>query len=83
MAGGAGQGVASTFCRSKIRGADRPLLTAGWPEEVSLTTEEESLLFRPLYSGIHDIQDKVNKDNLPEDAFYHLQMNIDGSNRGV
>lgn len=33
-----------------------------------------------FYSHVHAIGDKVNKDNLPEDAFYHaFEMDLDGS----
>ncbi len=32
------------------------------------------------YPGLRECEDKVNKENIPEDAFYHLyEMNIDGS----
>ena len=34
------------------------------------------------YPHVADIQDKVEKANLPEDAFYHVfEMNVDGSQR--
>lgn len=33
------------------------------------------------YDNIAGLSDKVNKDNLPEDSFYHVyEMNVDGSN---
>jgi hypothetical protein len=62
-------------------------LTAGWPEgsflDPDLSYDGRKILFSfaRFYPGIHDIQDKVNKDNLPEDAFYHIfEMNLDGTN---
>ena len=36
--------------------------------------------YAKFYPHVHAIQDKVNKDNLPEDAFYKIyEMNVDGS----
>jgi len=61
-------------------------LTAGWPEgsflDPELSYDGTKILFSfcRFYPGIFQIADKVNKDNLPEDAFYHIyEMNLDGT----
>ena len=61
-------------------------LTTGWPEgsflDPELSYDATKVLFSycRFYPGTFEIRDKVNKDNLPEDAFYHIyEMNLDGT----
>jgi hypothetical protein len=61
-------------------------LTKDWPQgsflRPNLSYDAKKVLFAycKFYSHVYDIKDKVNKANLPEDAFYKIyEMNIDGS----
>jgi len=61
-------------------------VTADWEEgsflRPDLSYDGKKVLFgyAKFYPHIHAIQDKVNKDNLPEDAFYKIyEMNVDGT----
>jgi hypothetical protein len=61
-------------------------ITAGWPEgsflRPDLSHDGRKVLFAyaRFYRHVFDIKDKVNKDNLPEDAFYQIyEMSVDGS----
>jgi len=61
-------------------------LTEGWPlgsfldPDISYDGRKVVFSFARHYPGLFDVRDKVNKENLPEDAFYHIfEMNLDGS----
>ncbi len=61
-------------------------LTADWPRgsfmQPDLSHDGRKVLFCycKFYPHVHGIQDKVNKRNLPEDAFYQIyEMDLDGS----
>jgi len=62
------------------------LVTADWDEgsflrpDLSYDGKKVLFAYAKFYAHVHGIQDKVNKDNLPEDAFYKIyEMNVDGS----
>jgi hypothetical protein len=61
-------------------------LTADWDEgsflrpDVSYDGKKVLFAYCKFYPDSHGIQDKVNKDNLPEDTFYKIyEMNVDGT----
>ncbi len=61
-------------------------ITEGWPvgsfirPDLSYDGTKVLFAYAKYYPHVHAIPDKVNKDNLPEDAFYHLyEMRLDGS----
>ena len=61
-------------------------LTADWPRgsfmQPDLSHDGRKVLFSycKFYPHVHGIQDKVNKKNLPEDAFYQIyEMDLEGS----
>jgi len=63
----------------------RPI-TEGWDEgsflrpDISFDGRKVLFTYCKHYPHVHGIADKVNKDNLPEDAFYQIfEMNIDGT----
>ncbi len=68
---------------------DRPRLrciTGDWPEgsflrpDLSYDGKKVVFAYAKFYPHIFDVQDKVNKDNLPEDAFYQIyEMSLDGT----
>ena len=83
---GAGQAQQSGTGQTPVRGPRLRCLTEGWPVGTfirpDLSYDGTKLLFAyaKYYPHVHAIPDKVNKDNLPEDAFYHLyEMRLDGS----
>ncbi|HPP53778.1 MAG TPA: hypothetical protein PK777_12570, partial [Thermoguttaceae bacterium] len=60
-------------------------ITEGWPvgsfvrPDLSYDGTKVLFAYAKYYPHVHAIPDKVNKDNLPEDAFYHLyEMRLDG-----
>ena len=61
-------------------------ITEDWEEgsflrpDVSHDAKKVVFAYCKFYPDSHGIQDKVNKDNLPEDTFYKVyEMNVDGS----
>ncbi|MCS7304285.1 MAG: discoidin domain-containing protein [Thermoguttaceae bacterium] len=71
--------------RDPIVGPRLRCLTEGWPvgsfirPELSYDGTKVLFAYARYYPHVHTIPDKVNKDNLPEDAFYHLyEMRLDG-----
>ena len=51
-----------------------------WRPELSFDGKRVLVAYARHYPHVARIKDKVDKDNLPEDAFYHLyEMNLDGS----
>ena len=68
---------------------DKPCLrclTGDWPQgsflrpDVSYDGRKVVFAYARFYAHVFDIKDKVNKDNLPEDAFYQIyEMNVDGT----
>jgi len=81
--GGGGVYVLSGFRgeRSEVR-----CLTKDWPEgnflRPDLSYDGRRVLFAwcKYYPDVADVKDKVAKDDLPEDAFYHIyEMNVDGA----
>ncbi|MFV1964890.1 MAG: discoidin domain-containing protein [Pirellulaceae bacterium] len=63
-------------------------LTEDWPQgnflRPDLSYDGKRVLFAwcKFYPHVADIKDKVAKEDLPEDAFYHIyQMNVDGTGR--
>lgn len=61
-------------------------ITEGWPvgsfvrPDLSYDGTKVLFAYAKYYPHVHAIPDKVNKENLPEDAFYHLyEMRLDGS----
>lgn len=62
-------------------------LTEAWDQgsflrpDLSYDGKKVLFAYAKFYPHVHALPDKVNKDNLPEDAFYHLfEMDLDGSN---
>ena len=61
-------------------------LTEGWEPgsfirpDLSFDGKRVLFAYARFYPEVHQIADKVNKDNLPEDAFYQIyEMGLDGS----
>lgn len=61
-------------------------ITEGWDEgsflrpDVSYDGKRVLFAYCKFYAASHGIQDKVNKENLPEDTFYKIyEMNVDGT----
>ncbi|MBN2295541.1 MAG: discoidin domain-containing protein [Pirellulales bacterium] len=63
-------------------------LTKDWPKgnflrpEISYDGKKILFAYCRYYKHVSDIRDKTAKDDLPDDAFYHVfEMNIDGTGR--
>ncbi len=72
--------------RFKHKTPDLTCLTEDWAEgnflrpDLSFDAKKVVFAWARYYAHVADIRDKVNKANLPEDAFYHIyEMNIDGT----
>ncbi|NOX55210.1 MAG: hypothetical protein GXP27_12395, partial [Planctomycetes bacterium] len=82
------RGGGGLYILSGFKG-DRPqvrCLTEGWPEgnflRPDLSYDGKRVLFAycRYYPWVADVKDKTDKENLPEDAFYHIfEMKLDGT----
>jgi cytochrome c553 len=70
----------------KTKGARVRSITRGWPEgsflrpDLSYDGKRVLFAYAKFYPDLFDVKDKVNKSNLPEDAFYQIyEMNVDGT----